>query len=34
MTAIIFIAFGIFCFVGAIGILTFARDNLDELQEE
>lgn len=34
MTAIIFIAFGIFCFVGAIGILTFARDNIDELQEE
>jgi hypothetical protein len=34
MTAIIFIAFGIFCFVGAISILTFARDNLDELQEE
>lgn len=34
MTVIIFIALGIFCFVGAIGILTFARDNLDELQEE
>lgn len=34
MTAIIFIAFGIFCLVGAIGILTYSRDNIDELQEE
>lgn len=34
MTAIIIITFGIFCLVGAIGILTFARDNIDELQEE
>lgn len=34
MTAIIIITFGIFSLVGAIGILTFARDNIDELQEE
>lgn len=34
MTAIIFIAFGIFCLAGAISIFTFARDNIDELQEE
>lgn len=34
MTAIIFIAFGFFVLTVAIGILTFARDNLDELQEE
>lgn len=34
MTAIIFIVFGIFCLAGSIGILTFARDSIDELQEE
>lgn len=34
MIAIIFIAFGFFVFTVAIGILAFARDNIDELQEE